>query len=280
LQYKEYAASPELGRFVHCLWTLEGHLQDLDAAAQPVLPDGRTELILHLGDPFERVDPSLATERQPAIIFAGQLTGPLTLRPTGRIAVVGVRFQPDGAAALLPAPQHALAGLTIDLGSLSAPLARAVGEIGESASSVAEATGALNDCLAQHVVSRRLDDHVGSAVREISRSRGLVSVDTLAHRSGITRRHLERRFRDLVGMSPKRLARITRFQHALRMFERMGSPQRGTRTATSCGYADQAHFIREFRELAGCSPETHLIRAAVLSGFFAEPISSHGRPEL
>jgi len=69
-------------------------------------------------------------------------------------------------------------------------------------------------------------------------------------------------------MSPKRLARIVRFQHALRMLRALEAGDRGTRTAIDGGYADQAHFIRELRELAGCPPETHLLRDAELNGFF------------
>ena len=90
----------------------------------------------------------------------------------------------------------------------------------------------------------------------------------------MTPRHLERRFNDKVGVSPKRLARITRFQRALRLFERLDSPQRGTHTAAACGYADQAHFIRDFWEFAGCAPGAHLLRRAELNGFFSSrPVS-------
>jgi len=84
----------------------------------------------------------------------------------------------------------------------------------------------------------------------------------------VTPRHLERQFKQAVGISPKRLARITRFQRALRMFDQLDSPQRGTRTAATCGYADQAHFIRDFSEFAGCAPGAHLLRRAELNGFF------------
>ncbi len=278
MQYTEYAASPQVAPFVHCLWTLEGSVHDLNALAQPILPDGRPEIIVHLGDPFERISLNGIAERQPPVIFAGQLTAPIVLRPTGRIAVAGVRFQPDGAAAMLQVPQHALAGLTVDLGCLSAALVRELNEIREKETGVAGAARALDRCLARCLDPQHIDRHVRFAVRAIGRHRGLVYVDALASRSGVTRRHLERRFRDVVGVSPKRLARITRFQHALKMFEAIDSGRRGTDTAMMFGYADQAHFIREFRELSGCSPEAHLIREAVLSGFFAEPISSHGPP--
>ena len=84
----------------------------------------------------------------------------------------------------------------------------------------------------------------------------------------MTRRHLERRFMDSVGISPKRLARITRFQRALRVLEASESKRTGAITAAMCGYADQPHFIREFRELAGCSPGEHLLRQGEITGFF------------
>jgi AraC-like DNA-binding protein len=100
-------------------------------------------------------------------------------------------------------------------------------------------------------------------------------MDVLAARVQLTSRHLERHFKNAVGISPKRLARITRFQHALRMFEHLDSPQRGTHTAAECGYADQAHFIRDFSEFAGCAPGAHLLRRAELNGFF----SSRRRPD-
>lgn len=71
-------------------------------------------------------------------------------------------------------------------------------------------------------------------------------------------------------VTPKRLALIARFQHALRMLERHDSPRRGADTAAACGYADQSHFIRDFRRLAGCSPGEHLLTQGELTGFFIE----------
>src|SRR5262245_61303510 len=103
VQYTTFAPSRLLEATVYCVWTLEGHAREL-ADMQPILPDGRPEIVLHLGDPFERIETSVAPDRQPSIIFAGQLVGPLVLRPTGHVAVVGIRLQPHGAAALLDDP--------------------------------------------------------------------------------------------------------------------------------------------------------------------------------
>jgi AraC-like DNA-binding protein len=125
-------------------------------------------------------------------------------------------------------------------------------------------------CLERVLDDSRIDRHVRAAVNAIRRQRGIASVRDAAALTGISRRHLERRFQDVVGLSPKRFARITRFQHALQIFECGTSGRRGAVTAAACGYADQAHFIREFGELAGCSPEAHLLRGAMLARLFSE----------
>ena len=126
------------------------------------------------------------------------------------------------------------------------------------------------DRLEELVNPGALDARVRYVVGAILRRRGRLSIDETARRAGLTRRHLERRFRRTVGISPKRLARIARFQHAVRLLERQdGSlPAPGALTAAACGYADQAHFIRDFRDLAGCPPGEHLLRRAEVTGFF------------
>jgi AraC-like DNA-binding protein len=269
VDYTESAPPPALASIVRCVWTLDGHARDLAEAIQPVLPDGCPEIVVHLGDAFERVHANTVAERQPAALVAGQLTHQLSLRATGRIAVVGVRFHPDGAAALLRAPQHELAGLTVSVDDVVGPLASSLSDVRGSTDSTSVAAPAILERIAVHAQTARVDLRVRRAVEIIGRHRGRVSIDRLASHVGLTRRHLERRFQIVVGMSPKRLARIARFQHALRMLHALDSDQRGTRTAIECGYADQAHFVREFRELAGCPPEAHLLRHAELNGFFS-----------
>jgi AraC-like DNA-binding protein len=256
VKYTESAPPAALASIVRCVWTLEGHADDFGDAIQPVLPDGCPELVVHVGDPFERVDDSGAVERQPAVLIAGQLISQLSLRATGRVGVAGVRFHPDGAAALLGTPQQDLAGLTIGIDDVSTPLFRCIDEARDSANgSVKDLARGIVDRLLIHARTATIDERVHHAIAIIERRRGRVSIDRLARHLGVTRRHLERRFQTLVGISPKRLARIARFQHALRMLGELEGAPRGTRTAAECGYADQAHFVREFRELAACSLE-------------------------
>jgi AraC-like DNA-binding protein len=184
------------------------------------------------------------------------------------VAVVGVRFRADGLAGIIATPQHELVDLTIDAAAVSRPIGALLAGVRESATSLEHAVRLLQQRLPP--MMRHVDPRVRHAADAIRRSCGAAVVETLAADLGVSRRHLERRFRDVVGISPKRLARITRFQHALQALERGPARGSGAAVAVACGYADQAHFVREFRELAGCPPSTHVLNRAEMTGLFLQ----------
>ena len=85
---------------------------------------------------------------------------------------------------------------------------------------------------------------------QLRASGGTASVTRVAIATGISRRQLERRFREQVGLPPRTFARIVRFQRA---FHALGR-ESGAAIAARCGYADQAHLVREVRRFGGQTP--------------------------
>jgi len=270
MRYAEFPPSPALDPFVDRVWILTGNSDDLSASLQPVLPDARPELVMHFGDPFERVSVNGDVSRQAATLFAGQLTEQLTLKPTGAVAVVGVRFHPHGAGPLFRVPQHEITGLTLDLEDLAPELSRALREVRDQTDDVGTAVRLVQRVLERRIADLQVDRRVQFATTAIIDADGAVSIDRLAERVALTRRHLERLFLDAVGLPPKRVARIARFQKAVRLLSDADSNGRGALAAAECGYADQAHFIRDFRQLAGCSPSQHLLKQGELTEFFVQ----------
>ncbi|MHB8692818.1 MAG: helix-turn-helix domain-containing protein [Solirubrobacteraceae bacterium] len=96
------------------------------------------------------------------------------------------------------------------------------------------------------------------AWRRIVSSRGRVRVGELAAEIGCSRRHLQAKFTEQVGVSPKTAIRLTRFQHVCSALR--DAPGRWAELAAEAGYADQPHFNRDFRELAGTTPTEFLRR--------------------
>ena len=265
MRYRSYAPAPVLRPFVRTLWSLEG--DDPAPAADRIFPDGCMELVFHLGTPFSAWGDDGCEAEQPAAFLVGQLTRALRVRPSRRAAVVGVRFHPGGAFPFLRMPQHELHGRLPALADVSPGLARTAERL-HDARDIDSAVAAIAGQLAALAVSfDRPDRRVVASVAAIAASAGAVPVEDLAHRCGLGARQLERLFRDAVGLAPKTLARLARFQAALRACEN-GAPL--SAAGIVAGYADQAHFAREFRRVAGLSPSAFRAERAPLASAFAD----------
>jgi uncharacterized glyoxalase superfamily protein PhnB/AraC-like DNA-binding protein len=90
------------------------------------------------------------------------------------------------------------------------------------------------------------------AWRTMQNAGGAVRIADLAREAGCSHRHLIGRFREQVGATPKTAARVLRYTRAARLLDRGGLRQ--AEVATACGYADQAHMIREYARLPAQLP--------------------------
>jgi AraC-like DNA-binding protein len=236
MRYREFAPGGAASQFVECYWELE---DSEPGAVQRVVPDGRPELILNFAQPFETLLDG-AWQAQPRAFLAGQITGPLLLRAPGPSHIVGVRLRPSGVGRLLGIPAQELTGRSIALDELGL----------EALAGRADLRAIEQELLRRQ--SGEPDALVDEAVRLLS---GTTDVARVAERMGVSSRQLERRFKVQVGMPPKLFGRIRRFQ---RVFPAKDAGW--VAAAAECGYYDQAHLIRDFRDFAGEAP------AALLSG--------------
>jgi methylphosphotriester-DNA--protein-cysteine methyltransferase len=111
----------------------------------------------------------------------------------------------------------------------------------------------LEAFLEQRLVGTHIDARVYRAVKAIKDSAGLLRMAQLASDCHISPRQLHRLLRNWVGIAPKRLARIVRFQAALKRME-TAPPGDSQRIAADLGYFDQAHLTNESTQFARTSP--------------------------
>jgi AraC-like DNA-binding protein len=97
------------------------------------------------------------------------------------------------------------------------------------------------------------------AMRELYRSGGTIGIGDLAAEIGWSRKRLIALFRDQVGQTPKTVARILRFNRVVRLLT-ADTAMGWAELAYDAGYYDQAHFNRDFRDFAGCTPSEYLSR--------------------
>jgi AraC-like DNA-binding protein len=255
VEYREWVPVPALSGHIEAIWSLSGGAIP-GAGPQRILPDGCSELILNFGDPVEQVR-GTDLLRQPRLLFVGQLQGPLFIRPTGRIDQLGIRFRPAGAAGFIREPQSRLIENGLALGDLAPRLARALGRRPFDITDPGRRVAAVQDALVRAVPAG--PSPVAAVADRLVRSWGVASVEQLARDAGLSGRQLARRFLADVGLRPKLLARICRFQ---RVFHALGDGSGPwARVAAECGYYDSSHLIRDFHQLAGEAP-ARLIDAA------------------
>src|SRR5262249_13894448 len=89
-----------LRQHIKCIWRLCGPRQAF-VAPEPIVPDGCVEVVLNFADRFIRHVPGELQHRQPARLVAGQITRAVTLEPSGRVDLWGIRFHPWSASTFL-----------------------------------------------------------------------------------------------------------------------------------------------------------------------------------
>jgi AraC-like DNA-binding protein len=229
-----------------------------DRAARPVespqkayvkCPDGMVALMVAIDGTL-----TVANDTGPphASILCGLQTRAVEIDVSRATRVLCVYLTPWAAYRLLNRPMHELTDRVVDLAEVAPALPRLLAERLAALSRPWRAVASAARLLAEWVRRGRPYAHeVLGAWRTMHRRGGMVPIGEVANQAGLSERHLETRFREQIGLPPKRYARILRVQRACGLLAGGASV---VHTATACGYYDQAHLCREFKTVIGRSP--------------------------
>ena len=206
-RYEEHAPEPSLAAHVHCIWLFEG---DEAGAEQAVPPDGRCELIAHGGRPYDERDGHGAWHAQPPLLFAGQLTRPLVLRSRASSAssASASSRRARGRSSTRRSPRAPTGASALDALHGEAPVAALQAAL-RDAGDARERVAPLSRYVAAQIALRRhrRDAAIEACVDKLSSSEGRVAMAELAALAELGERQLQRRFAEVVGISPRMLGR-------------------------------------------------------------------------
>ena len=245
------APEPRLRPFV------SGYQGYVEAGSVPVLrqevPTTRVPLIVNFGAPWRIA--GAKDDTRPAVessFFAGLSDRSVWVEASGPARCVQIDLTPIGAHLVFGVPMHELANRVVSLDDVLPADERGLTERLADATSWTARFEVLDRTLAKRLAEATPPSpEVVWAYGALERTGGRVPIASLAERVGRSRRHLATRFREQVGLPPKTVARIFRFRRAL---ELLGSGSGFADLAYECGYFDQAHLNRDFRQFAGTSP--------------------------
>lgn len=199
MDYAEFTPLAALAPFVHCIWTFSA--REAGISSDRIVPDGRPELIVHLGEPFDEMDAGGAWRPQPRVLFAGQVTRSLLLRAPGAANVIGVRFRPAGARPFLGQSMRFTTDARMALAAALPGAGRAFAGCIAAAGTLSEQVRVAQEFVATMIGANEheRDDVVEACVARIEAAAGAIDVDEMAADAGLSRRQLERRFCGRVG---------------------------------------------------------------------------------
>lgn len=187
--------------------------------------------------------------------IGGPRTAPFTRTLQGQGQVLGLKFRPAGFRDWLGASVHVLRDRRVVASEVLPGLAEPAWEAWRSAGTPRERSGALQDWLLDSRPERSPQtDQVQRWVAWMREDPGLVRVGQLSERAGVGVRGIQRRFKEWAGVSPKWVLRRLRMLSAVEAIK--AGPVDLSTLALELGYADHAHFTRDFKTTLGAAPSS------------------------
>lgn len=261
--FLKQAPPSHLAHIIKEFWIVEN--ADTIPEQQKIIPDGYGEIVLHYGDAY-RIKTHDEWEVQDKMLLSGQCRQFFYLENTGASAMLGIKLMPVAAYALFHCEMSQLLDHVVPLNTMTdtLPPTELLSKNLDPQLRIEIAVKWIEGFLQgtrYHEVAR-----IAAITDQIIAQKGLSDIESLAQQNGLTRRHLEREFKKIIGLSPKYLSRVIQFSY---IFEAMRARDNSwVDIALNSGYFDQSHFIRNFKAFTGESPSQYGFDQQNLANFF------------
>jgi AraC-like DNA-binding protein len=243
--YQKFEPDQLLKPFVECYfaWESKTPLDKEMVVESP--PNGFCSIVINSGDPY--------------IL-------------NGMIEMVGVVFKPAALSTFWGLDGFLFVEERVDLFNVLTQqyMTKFIEKINNAVGAV-EKIKALEEFLLHHFnLTRPEPDYIDTAANAIVEKWGMLHVQQLVKESCMSRRTFERRFFQKVGLSPKYYARIRRIGYVCSLFigkKKVNWPE----IFYEAGFYDQAHFIKDFEEFTGRSPQQYLAENTELANYVDKP---------
>ena len=222
------------------------------------LPDGTLDLVFNLGDPVELSRNGSAFQEMPAAAVTGLYPDSSLVRYRGRIHLVGVVFQPGAAHLFIHELLTQFRAATIDAALVFGSKAHLLLEQLQEVTGEPDKHRLMEDFLTGYLRGNKEQDNfdrISAAVRQVHHFKGVVAMHSLKEYCCMSERNFRRRFNEYVGMGPKQYTGIVRMKEFMKGYE----PSKSTflEHLIRTGYADHAHFHKDFQRIVGMGPNAY-----------------------
>ncbi len=250
---KEYKPSRSLGPFVDLYWEGSFNAHASESFSMQIIPNGCLELIFHLNNLHCELYNGHEWSQSPNYLIIGLYTQPYEVHFHGLVKTFSIRFKPEGFYNIFGVPASVLKGRYEDI---TAVLGHEFHDFCNRLREEKNISGMVRHTeshLLKNLAKRKHNKNYVNLAAEIIRNTNGIKMEELSDKVCISQRHLEREFKDKVGISPKHYLRITRINEVLQLLNNNQTMDLLSVTH-QCGYFDQAHFINDFKKITGKNP--------------------------
>jgi AraC-like DNA-binding protein len=248
MKIEKYLPSAALKPFIQTFMIIESE----NGMENRILPDTSPVMAFRYKGKIMYTENGIVN-RLPTSVVSGVRKSPRLVDYSKNTATLIVSFHEGGAAAFFNEPIHELFGISVSLDDLIPR--HKLNEIEEQLS------GAIDNRRRIVIIEKFMlsilkeplsDPLVINAVQKIKATNGDIRIKELLTTLPISRDPFEKRFRRLIGTSPKQFSVIVRLKHLITNYS---PPDSLTDAAHNAGYFDQAHFIKDFKLFTGQTPQ-------------------------
>lgn len=256
VHFQQFKPREALAPYVACYWYMDS-MPNGDKISR-CFPTGMLDIITVVGGSphlFWKKDEWIPT---PQAMVVGIRTEPVHLKTPRQNMAFGIRIYPETFLQLLGQPMRELVNNTEAAEDV---FGRSISELTQRLATAPDNETRVDLCNRYflHLLSRQQPrvSYLAEAVRQARQLGARASAEALSRVVFVGERQLQRAFSEQIGVSPKRYGRLVRFEQAARM--PLQNPDLSwTDISFDCGYADQAHLIRDFRTFTGENPSAIL----------------------
>lgn len=254
MQVRRFQVDPLLVPYIDAIWTFqtETALSPNDIRTFP--PNAKPKLLLPIRGTIScHINHRDGEHAEARIMVIGAMEGPVVLN-CGPNTTLGVEFRPGMAYPFLGVSMKDLLNAAYSWSTIVGRMGQEVEWQIEDNPVIEEKVSLIQRFLIQRLYALSNEDRlIETAVSMIQSTRGLMSVTSLSQALGYSKQYVERKFREQVGLSPKTLSRILRFQAVYHRWMAQPTSKVSWQEYANL-YYDQAHFIKEFKHFTGFSP--------------------------
>lgn len=254
MQVQFYTPHILLQEFINCIMVVHAEMNADDPTVVCYPPTPQNSLFFYINDRIKvQKEGEAGFLLQPRSVVVGLQSSSVALDIGRSHKAVRVGFHPGGMYRLLGFSMAEMIDGSYDANDVFGNEIQEVNNRLQEAGSFDEIKEVIEKFLLTKVKMLKRALPFDSAMLELLRLSGNIPIEKIASLACLSLRQFERVSKERIGLPPKVFARLVRFSKAYRLHENF--PQLSwTNIAYECGYFDQAHLIREFKEFAGVAP--------------------------